>query len=273
MASYVVSPLGARVNRALVVGALSASESIGRDPAQPFWRAHLDDPTGSVTVTAGGFQPRAAAALASIAPGSKVLVVGKAHLFHARDGSVSPSVRVERVRPVTEEEYGLYLMDAVDHTLRRLDSREAARRTGPTTAVPAAALPAEEERAVRAALASYPEDEAEALRSALPDVLRAVQTGSPPAPPRVGSVRIVRTSPPPPPPAPTDEDRSRSSVLLELIDELAERSADGYADLRDLVRLAGARGIGDAASEELLGQLEESGAIEEPIVGKLRRAT
>jgi hypothetical protein len=56
------------------------------------------------------------------------------------------------------------------------------------------------------------------------------------------------------------------------VDELGEASVDGYADLRDVVERARAQGIDDRTTEELVGRLEESGALEEPIVGKLRRA-
>jgi hypothetical protein len=67
-------------------------------------------------------------------------------------------------------------------------------------------------------------------------------------------------------------DHGQEAIFLDLVDELSEVSADGYADLREAVQMAGGRGIGEHRVEEILGALEEGGVLEEPIVGKLRRA-
>ncbi|HUI38071.1 MAG TPA: hypothetical protein VLY85_00405, partial [Thermoplasmata archaeon] len=119
-ASYVLSPLGARVNRVLLVGTLGPSEAIGRDAEAPFYRSRLDDPTGSITVTAGSFQPRAMEAIRTVSAPTEAMVVGKAHVFRGRDGTAYPSVRAESVRPVSAEEYRALLAEAVAQTLRRL---------------------------------------------------------------------------------------------------------------------------------------------------------
>lgn len=55
--TYLLSPYGSRMSRVLIAGTLHPPESIGRDPTQPFWRSRLVDPTGTVAITAGGFQP------------------------------------------------------------------------------------------------------------------------------------------------------------------------------------------------------------------------
>jgi DNA replicative helicase MCM subunit Mcm2 (Cdc46/Mcm family) len=71
---------------------------------------------------------------------------------------------------------------------------------------------------------------------------------------------------------PSAAERAEESAFLDVIDQLAEHSADGYADLNEVVRAAARTGVTSQRAEELLGRLEESGAVEEPIVGKLRRA-
>jgi DNA replicative helicase MCM subunit Mcm2 (Cdc46/Mcm family) len=79
-------------------------------------------------------------------------------------------------------------------------------------------------------------------------------------------------TPPPPPPTATAAERAEESALLDVIDQLADKSADGYAALNEVVRAAARTGVTSDRVEELLGRLEESGAVEEPVVGRLRRA-
>src|SRR3989442_5349547 len=58
--TYVVTPLGARVNRLFVVGVLTDVENVGTD-GQPMWRARVSDPTGALPLYAGPYPPEAAA--------------------------------------------------------------------------------------------------------------------------------------------------------------------------------------------------------------------
>jgi hypothetical protein len=86
-------------------------------------------------------------------------------------------------------------------------------------------------------------------------------------------VSVVRAPPPrAPPPAPTAEEREEESVFLDLMDQVADVSTDGYADLKELFARVAARGLVPDRAEATLNRLEEEGVIEEPIVGKLRRA-
>ncbi|MGQ0797240.1 MAG: RPA family protein, partial [Methanobacteriota archaeon] len=60
--SYVVTPLGAKVNRVFVVGVVTDVENVGTD-MQPMWRARVADPTGTFHLYAGQYQPEASAVL------------------------------------------------------------------------------------------------------------------------------------------------------------------------------------------------------------------
>ncbi|MFI5415252.1 MAG: hypothetical protein ACHQ16_06280, partial [Candidatus Lutacidiplasmatales archaeon] len=140
-ASYLLSPLGARMNRVLVSGILSPGEAVGRDPENPFYRAKLTDPTGTVSVTAGGFNPRALAVLRSVTNPTPAIVVGKVHLFRGRDGTAYSSVRAESIREATPEEVRGHLADAVEQTSERIRllaelSNEPLRTSAPTGGFP-----------------------------------------------------------------------------------------------------------------------------------------
>jgi RPA family protein len=276
-ASYVLSPLGARMNRVLVSGRLAPPESIGRDEENPFLRARLEDPTGSISVTAGTFQPRAMATLRSISEPTPALVVGKAHLFRGRDGTAYASVRAETIRAVGAEDVREHWADAVEQTRLRLQLR-----AGIATVVP---VPAHWRTSVEVARQKYTQTDLGTFEEPLQVALAAVASDAPlpssssaPAAPRPApapsppAVRITRSPPPPAPATPSASERAEESAFLDVIDQLADRSADGYADVHELVRAAARTGVTSHRAEELLGRLEESGAVEEPIVGKLRRA-
>ncbi len=288
-ASYLLSPLGARMNRVLVAGVLSAAETVGRDPENPFYRARLQDPTGTIRVTAGGFQPRAMAALREVGTPIPALVVGKVHLFRGRDGTAYASVRAEAVRPATAEEVRHHLADAVEQTADRIRLVEALRAEPVGSDSPIAGFPAAWVRSAREARRRYPAVDPATFRGPLNGVLRTV-TGEEPlpavpvaslpaAPPPVPTsstarapATVTRALPPAPPRAPSAAERAEESAFLDVIDQLSEQSADGYADLKEVVRAAARTGVTSQRAEELLGRLEETGAVEEPIVGKLRRA-
>lgn len=268
-ASYLLSPMGARVNRALLVGTISPAASLGKEESQPFLRASLSDPTGSVNVTAGSFQPRALSQLRSVAAPQRVLVVGKVNLYRGRDSTAYVSLRAEAIRPIDESEYREALAEAVDQGLTRLELTEAAR--APSAAGPAVlgVVPLWRHGATVAAQ-RYPSVDLGPLREGLRRALDEAEGHS--APPAESPVTVRPIPAAPSRPAPSAAERAEESTFMEIVDRLSEEAVDGYADLKEAFALAAGLGMTSEHSEELLNRLEESGAIEEPIVGKLRRA-
>lgn len=275
-ATYLLSPYGSRMNRVLLAGTLSSPETIGRDPSQPFWRARLVDPTDTIAVTAGAFQPRAMAQLQSVAGPRTALVIGKVHLYRGTDGTGYVSIRAEAVRTISEEEMRATFADAVSQTLDRLDLyRLLASQPAPSDdPLRERGFPPVWIHAGREAIRRYPTIDREAYRRRLETVLEVVagaRGALPPAPP-TSSVRVTRDEPGPPSVTSASRDRSGESEFLDVLDELAEGSNDGYADLKELAQRLVEHGIHSERSEEILDHLQEDGVVEEPIVGKLRRA-
>lgn len=278
-ASFLLSPFGARANRVLLAGDLEPPEQIGKDASMPFWRSRLHDPTGVVSVTAGGFQPRAMAALRAVESSTPSLVVGKAHLYRGRDGVAYPSVRVEYLRSLFPEEFRTALAEALEQTLGRLELLESL-STNPSRSddeIVRSGVSPSWVLAARSALARYGPPGRDPSREMLRPVLGAlgaVQVGerSPPSSVSSGAVTVRRALPPPPRHAPSVSERAEEGAFLDLVDSLSEESMDGYADLKDILQRAEGRGLGAEKAEELVNRLEESGTLEEPIVGKLRRA-
>jgi len=275
VASYLLSPFGARMNRVALSGTLGAPQAIGRDEPSSFWRASLVDPLGAVAVTAGSFQPRAMVELRAAPADRPAIVVGKVHRFVGRDGFASVSVRAEAVRSVAEADERATLAETLRQTLDRLDLIERIEHE-PSVADAALRLGGYPDgwiAAAREALRRYPDADRRGYRAGLrPAVAHVAGVRlAPPAPPD-GAVRVTVDRPKPPPPEPTAHEREAEAEFLGLVDAAAEGSEDGYADVREVLRRLADRGVGPEQAEAVLGRLEEGGVLEEPIVGKLRRA-
>lgn len=277
-AGYLISPFGARMNRVALAGALSPAEPVGRDDPPTFWRSRLSDPTGAIAVTAGSFQPRAMAQLRQAAELRPAVVVGKVHLYRGRDGVAYISVRAEALRSVAEGEERALLADVVRQTLDRLDLLERLERepATPVDGLVADGVPRAWIDAARESLRRYPTVDRAAFRRELASAVRHVAGESAPTanPPGIPPGVTVTRAPPPRPPAPppTAQQREEEAAFLTLLDEIADVSVDGYADLKEVLGRLAAQGVVADRAESVLNRLEEEGAVEEPIVGKLRRA-
>src|SRR3989442_14525992 len=99
--SYIVTPLGAKVNGFFVVGVITDVENVGSD-IQPMWRARVSDPTGTFHIYAGQYQPEAAATLSKLKPPVFGAIVGKSRIYSPEAGTVFTAVRAPRIKTVDE---------------------------------------------------------------------------------------------------------------------------------------------------------------------------
>lgn len=117
--SYVVTPLGAKINRVLIAGVMTEKENIGGDD-EPMWKARIQDVTGSFYVNVGRFQPEASASIADIEIPCFVAAVGRVRTYTTDDQRVFVSVRPEHIVKVDERIRNEWILETAKTTWRRL---------------------------------------------------------------------------------------------------------------------------------------------------------
>ena len=119
--SYVITPLGGKVNRLFFVGVLTDVEPVSEDGG--FVRAHVSDPTGVFTLYSGQYQPEITEQLSSMEIPTFVAVMGKSRSYIPEDGEMMyASVRPQQIAVVTPEVRDEWIVEASKHTLKRLEA-------------------------------------------------------------------------------------------------------------------------------------------------------
>ena len=126
--SFIITKLGAKVNRALFGGVIDRFERREGDNG-PTYSGHLRDATGGVhRFQIAPFQPElhadAEELLARFESGDRFLMmmVGRARWFESDDGGIFTSFRAEEFTTVERNVYVNWLVETSAATLRRLDA-------------------------------------------------------------------------------------------------------------------------------------------------------
>jgi RPA family protein len=118
--SYVVTPLGAKVNRVFIIGVLTDVENISEDGE--LIRAHISDPTGVFTIYSGQYQKEATDALSKIEVPAFVAVVGKARTYSPEEGTLYVSIRPERIIEVSADIRDKWILETCKNTRDRIEA-------------------------------------------------------------------------------------------------------------------------------------------------------
>ena len=118
--SFVVTPLGAKVNRLFIIGVLTDVENISEDGE--LVRAHISDPTGVFTLYSGQYQQEATTALSDIEVPAFVAVIGKARTYTPEDGGLYVSIRPERIMEVTADARDKWILETCKNTKDRIEA-------------------------------------------------------------------------------------------------------------------------------------------------------
>lgn len=124
-ASYVVSPLGAKINRVLIAGVLTEKEMIGTED-DPMWRGRIHDAKGDFFINVGRYQPAALTAMAELEAPCYVAAVGKIRSYTGQDGKTYVSIRPEQIVEIDERLRREWLLETAKSTWKRLNNIKAA---------------------------------------------------------------------------------------------------------------------------------------------------
>ena len=232
---YMVTRLGAKINRALIAGTIDSSERRESESGQSF-RFNLIDVTGTHRVEVSPFNPElhpeAEEIHARFERGDRfiMMVVGKQRSFTTEDGGVFTSYNAQEMREIDSQAYVEWLAETADATLRRIDAYEKALSSEQSIAgFRAAGIPEDLVDGMLLSRAHYPDFESEVY---MLDVLQALNAA-------LGrSVEIVNRSPDPGP---------NSPATNETTAEVTEKRAEGDMSLEDVIIstiAAGDRGEG-----------------------------
>lgn len=270
--NYVVSPLGARMNRVFTVGVLTSTETVG--DGGDLLRGQVTDPTGVFYLYAGQYSPEAANALEELQPPAVVAVVGKARTYEPEEGEIYTSVRPEVIREVEVDSRDRWILETARHTRDRLQAVQAAVDEGPD-ALDDLDLPPALEDGIRRALDHYGDPTLDRYADMAKD---AVETLLP------GEAELRRDFAPAsdwegddgsgggsadddPEPSPQEEE---STEVEDAVYGFVEDSDDGDgAPWEAIVSAAEEEGIDEEQVEEALNSLMDRGLIYEPVLGRL----
>lgn len=119
--SYVITPLGSKVNRLFFVGVLTDVEMLAEDGS--FVRAHVSDPTGVFTLFSGQFQPEMTTRLQTFDVPSFVAVTGKSRSYQPEDGDMMyASVKPEEIVNVSSTLRDQWILETIVQTKERIEA-------------------------------------------------------------------------------------------------------------------------------------------------------
>ena len=120
MPSYVVTPLGAKINRVFIIGVLTDVENVSE--GGDFVRAHISDPTGVFTLYSGSYQKEITDIISEIDVPAFVAVTGKVRTYIPEEGTLYVSIRPERIMEVDSEIRDSWIIDTCKNTKLRIEA-------------------------------------------------------------------------------------------------------------------------------------------------------
>ena len=273
--SFVITKLGARVNRALVAGVIDRMERRDGDSG-PSYSGHIRDPTGNHVFNIAPFQDEmhaeAEELLARFESGDRFLMalVGKSRWFETEDGGVFTSLRVEQIAIIDKERYSRWLVEAAEATLRRIKAYDDSSGVEPSPdSLEGAGVPSDLVNGMAQARSHYPEFDSENYKVGVLQALSIASGRSSMAEASPVNAPVANETPGPPEQptvqAPIEPVGDISSTIISAI-----KSADGGegAEYDTIILSCVQSGFSREEAEDALeGMRDVDGTIIEPRFG------
>tara|TARA_B100001094_G_scaffold322755_1_gene372543 strand:- start:611 stop:1507 length:897 start_codon:yes stop_codon:yes gene_type:complete len=270
---FVITKLGAKVNRLVVAGLLERLEPRETANGATLWQGQLRDPSGLHYFSVGDYAPESMRELtlqlsSRIDDGETVMLImtAKARYFQNEEGAVYTSLRPEEAAVITRSNYREWLVKAADGMLNRIDAHEKSSSLEKNLQSLAAAGIAENLReGILLANEHYGEIDLETYRLNIMQTLDIAEDRMPSA--EVPKVKTPQSSLEVTEEVSGDsatEDVDLKKVMLDLIARLDQGEG---VDFDTLLSNAAARGHDRDAAESSLDDLSEEGTVHEPRFG------
>ena len=274
--SFVITKLGAKVNRLIVAGLIERLEPRETANGSTLYQGQLRDPSGLHYFSVGDYATETMREMvidlaARIESGESLmlLMVAKARWFQNEEGSVYTSLRPEEACIISPSVYREWLAKACEQTLIRLDAQQkAASLEANRVSLAEAGIPEHLIDGLILAKPHYGEFDSEMYRFNIMQALDIIENKD-----------VVREKPPKAesvePETANSGDSGDSSdesdlkqTLLELIDALDQGEG---VDFDTLLSNAAARGHERDDAEAMLDELSDGGEVHEPRFGWFKR--
>jgi hypothetical protein len=275
--AFVITKLGARVNRLLVAGLLESLEP-RETSSGTMWQGQLKDASGTHYFSVGHFdndtvqaQVETLASLHETGDPLLLLMVAKGRCYTTEEGAVYTSMRPEEIAIIDRQRYATWLVQASQETMKRVADHDAAAALAPSRqAYAEAGIPAHSIEGLLKSREFYGDTDTEVHRLM---VMRALDIAegkrevsqntwnSPLAVPKNDTTEINEDAPE------TNEDAPEAEIgdiLISIIEQLDEGKG---VDLENVLSSASARGFDRQISEAKLDQLVDEGSLKEPRFG------
>jgi len=270
--SFVITKIGAKINRALVCGVIDRMERREGDSG-PNYSGHVRDPTGSYLFSVASFQPELhpdfEELLARFESGDRFLLalVGKARWFETEDGGMFTSLRAEEFTVIDRECYTNWLVETAEATLRRIDAHSTALEADLTpAALEAAGVPRDLVEGLILARGHYGDFDPEGYRVGVLQAL-SMATGrtSLMEPPQPTATTLEETASQAPE---SSEPAAEPGDAIELILEtVRSRDTGEGVEYNDLVTALVHGGHSRESAEDAIDQARDQGEVMEPRFG------
>ncbi|NCF96515.1 MAG: hypothetical protein GWP21_01215 [Euryarchaeota archaeon] len=271
---FVITKLGAKVNRLVVAGLLERLEPRETSNGATLWQGQLRDPSGLHYFSVGDYAPEAMRELtvqlaSRIDDGETVMLImtAKARYFQNDEGAVYTSLRPEEAAVITRSNYRNWLVKAAEGLLERMDAHDKSSSLEQNLqSLASAGIPENLREGILLAHEHYGEIDLETYRLNIMQTLDIAEDKMPTA-----------TAPKAPTPQTSLDVADESSaadnagggtdlkqVMLDLISRLDQGEG---VDFDTLLSNAAARGHDRDAAESSLDDLSEEGTVHEPRFG------
>lgn len=274
--SYIITPLGARVNRVFLVGVLTDVENVSEEGG--FVRAHVSDPTGVFTLYSGQYQPEITEQLSMIEVPAFVAVMGKSRAYIPEDGDMLyASVRPQQIAVVSPEIRDQWNVETCKQTKERVDAMKEAMKMDNEFASELRKLGFSKvlSEGVEKAVSQYDTVDVDRYLSMVKEAMQYVTEGPTQITPSSDEMveegfdepdtnkKVAKTSSIEEP----ERDDETENIVLEVI-----RSAEGDdgASWDVITEKCEKAGLDVDTIEEALNALMEKGLIYEPVLGTIK---